>query len=252
MPDAIRSCREVDEQLAAYVDGEQAADTRRSMDAHLAACPSCRDHADHERTARELIRTHRGQLRTTAPAGLQARCETASRPAASAARRPAIRIWIPLSLAATLLLAVAGVFVLGLNDRVEALADGLVLDHSKCFNIAPSPGKDDAALDEAVWSKNQGWTITVPRSSDDEELTLIDVRRCLTADGWSAHLMYRWHGRPLSVYVVPKEVGNAAPSEKLGHETAIWAENGRTYAVLADGRPPGFDEIVSYMKVHAK
>ena len=246
----IHSCRDVDEQLAAYVDGEQAADARRATDAHLAACPSCRGNADRERTARELIRAHRDQLRISAPAGLQTRCETASRPPVRT--RSGIRTWVPLSLAATLLLAIGGVFVFGLNDRVEALAAGLVLDHSKCFKIAPAAGKDDAALDEALWSKNQGWAITVPRSSDDEQLTLVDVRRCLTADGWSAHLMYRWREQSLSVYVVPKVVGDAAPSEKLGHETAIWADNGRTYAVVADGRPAEFDEIVSYMKVHAK
>lgn len=252
MSEDFRSCREVDEQLAAYVDGELAGGVRRSMDAHLAACPSCRGNAERERTARELIRVHRDQLRTTAPAALQARCETALHPQRPAATRWAVRTWVPLSLAATLLLAVGGVFVFGLNDRVEALAAGLVLDHSKCFKISPAAGKDDAALDEALWSQNQGWTITVPRSSDDEQLTLVDVRRCLTADGWSAHLMYRWRGHPLSVYVVPKVVGNAAPSETLGHETAIWADNGRTYALVGDGWPPGFEEMVSYMKVHAK
>jgi anti-sigma factor RsiW len=248
----IRSCREVDEQLAAYIDGEQPAGARKSMDAHLVACPSCRGNAERERTARDLIRTHRDRLRTTAPPALHARCETASRTEPSPARRSAIRAWMPLSLAATLLLAVGGVFVFGLNDRVEALAAGLVLDHSKCFKIAPAAGNDDAAEDEALWAKNQGWAITVPPSSPDEQLTLVDVRRCLTADGWSAHLMYRWRGKPLSVYVVPMVVGSAAPSETLGHETEIWADNGRTYAVLADGRPPGFDEIVSYMRGHAK
>lgn len=248
----IRSCREVDEQLAAYIDGEQSADVRTSMDAHLAACPPCRGNAEAERTARDLIRTHRHQLRTAAPPALHARCERASRTPPPASARPAFRGWVPLSLAATLLLAIGGVFVFGLNDRVEALATGLVLDHSKCFKIAPAAGSDDAAVDAALWEKNQGWVITVPPSSSDQQLTLVDVRRCLTADGWSAHLMYLWRGKPLSVYVVPKVVGSAAPSEKLGHETEIWADNGRTYAVLADGRPPGFEEIVSYMRDHAK
>ena len=248
----IQSCREVDEQLAAYIDGEQPGGVRRSMDAHLAGCPSCRGNAERERTARQLIRAHRGVLRTTAPAALQARCETVSRSQPSVGTIRRVRAWVPLSVAATLLLAIGGVFVFGLNDRVEALAAGLALDHGKCFRIAPQAGKDDAAADEALWREHQGWAITVPRSSEAEELTLVDVRRCLTADGWSAHLMYRWRGQSLSVYVVPKVVGSAAALETLGCETSMWSENGRTYAVLAEGRPPGFEQIVSYMKGHAR
>ncbi|MGH9408361.1 MAG: anti-sigma factor family protein, partial [Vicinamibacterales bacterium] len=55
-------CREVQDQLAAYVDGEQQADVRRAVDTHLIACPSCRRDADSERAARDLIRTHRDEL----------------------------------------------------------------------------------------------------------------------------------------------------------------------------------------------
>ena len=47
-------------------------------------------------------------------------------------------------------------------------------------------------------------------------------------------------------------VGRDRVMDKLGHETAIWSGGGRTYAVLADGRPPDFDHIVSYVKAHAK
>lgn len=251
MSDEIHSCRDVDDQLAAYIDGEQTEALQTAVDEHLRACPECRGHAERERAARDLVRTHRTSLRTAAPAGLQARCEEATRTVSGRPRSP-LRAWVPLSLAATLILAVGAVFVFGLNDRVEALATGMVLDHAKCFKIAPTAGKGDAESDEALWREKQGWTIRVPPSSDDQQLTLIDVRRCLTADGWSAHLMYRWRGQPLSVYVLPKTVGSAGPSETLGVETAIWANDGRTYAVLADGRPAGFEDIVSYMKVHAQ
>ena len=47
-----------------------------------------------------------------------------------------VRRWAPLSLAATLVLAVAGVFVFGLNNRVEALAASLAVDHVKCFKVS--------------------------------------------------------------------------------------------------------------------
>jgi hypothetical protein len=55
---------------------------------------------------------------------------------------------VPLSLAATLLLAVGGVFIFGLNDRVEALAASLAIDHVKCFKTVktdPNTPADTAA-----------------------------------------------------------------------------------------------------------
>ncbi|HEY3883937.1 MAG TPA: zf-HC2 domain-containing protein [Vicinamibacterales bacterium] len=246
-------CREVQDQLAAYVDGEQPADARRAVDAHLVACPSCRRDADSERGARDLIRTHRDELRAAAPPDLRARCRSAAAPAPPARMfGRSVRTWVPLSLAATLLLAVTGVVIFGVNDRVQALAAGLVLDHAKCFKIAPASKDEDASAAESRWRAGQGWSITVPHTEPAEGLTLVDVRKCLTPDGWSAHLMYRWNGTPLSVYVVPRAVGSTPVTDTFGHETAIWSADGRTYAVLADGRPPNFDRIVSYIKGHAR
>src|SRR4030095_4418783 len=101
------------------------------------ACPPCRKHAADETAARDLVHAHRDTLRATAPETLRARCAQSSAvpaPSAFGARRSAlIRRWAPLSVAATLVLAVAGVFVLGLNNPVEALAATLTLDHVKCF-----------------------------------------------------------------------------------------------------------------------
>ena len=51
---------------------------------------------------------------------------------------------MPLSLAATLVLAVAGVFVFGLNNRVEALAASLAVDHVKCFKCRRNAAHADA------------------------------------------------------------------------------------------------------------
>ena len=48
MADDIRTCGDLDERLAPYVDGEAAPDSRRAVDAHLAACPECRTQADAE------------------------------------------------------------------------------------------------------------------------------------------------------------------------------------------------------------
>ena len=48
MADEIKTCGDLDERLASYVDGEASAESRRLVDAHLAKCPECRDAAHAE------------------------------------------------------------------------------------------------------------------------------------------------------------------------------------------------------------
>src|SRR5262249_55500798 len=115
--------------------------------------------------------------------------------------RSVLRRWAPLSVAATLVLAVAGVFLFGLNDRVEAVASGLVLDHVKCFAMPGNPSPTDLAQSASRWQQDQGWPITVAATDSAEQLRLVNVRRCFTTDGRAAHLLYSWRGAPLSVYV---------------------------------------------------
>jgi len=139
-----------------------------------------------------------------------------------------------LLLIATLVLAVAGVFLFGLNDRVEALAASLAVDHVKCFKVSDPARHADAAGAEERWQHDQGWPIVVPQTAAAEQLTLVDVRRCFTTDGRSAHMMYKWRGTPLSLYVLPESIGRDRVVDKMGHEAVIWCANSRTYALVTD------------------
>ena len=267
MADEIKTCRELDEHLAPYVDGEETPAARRSVETHLAACPPCLHHAEAESAARELVRGHRQDLRVGAPPALRARCaaisasaegsafaEATARQAGSRSTMASLRRWVPLSLAATLVLTVAGVFLFGLNDRVEALAASLAIDHVKCFKLASGtpPQAVDASLAERAWQQNQGWAVVVPRSEPAQQLTLVDVRRCFSSDGRTAHLMYTWRGAPLSLYVLPENIGHDRAVDRMGHEAVIWCANNRTYAVVAEGHPRDLTQVVDYMKANAR
>ena len=284
MADDIRTCGDLDERLARYVDGEDSPEARRAVDSHLQACPSCTAQAQYEAEARQLVRDHRSALAGRAPDTLRARCAAAfdlpadrsplpvsgfqlpadgqQRPASgfpevSALRVPpsALRRWAPLSVAATLVLAVAGVFLFGLNDRVQALAASLAVDHVKCFKIAGTTGHADAHASEAAWQQDQGWPIAVPANDAARQLTLVEVRRCLSSDGRTAHMMYTWHGEPLSVYVLQ---GNAGRDEheqsvrKMGQQAVIWCANERTYAVVSSNTDENLAPIVDYLRSRVK
>jgi len=269
MADEIKSCGELDELLTPYVDGEAAPDARRAVAGHLAACPPCQRHADAEAGARDTVREHRAALCARAPESLRARCanlqssafatasafvevsaDTSARPA-STRHAALLRRWAPLSLAATLLLAVAGIFVFGLNDRVEALAASLAVDHVKCFKVSGA-GHVEAPAAEKQWLDDQGWAVVVPPASPAQQLALVDVRRCFSTDGRAAHMMYSWRGAPVSLYVLPESVGRDQVIQKIGQQAVIWCANNRTYAVVAEGQPTDLTPIVTYMKAHAR
>jgi anti-sigma factor RsiW len=257
----MTECREIERLLTAYVDGEAAPSERASVDAHLERCPPCRRRVAGEDAARAVLVARREVLRPCASEQLRTRC-SAHRPHVSAPEtsRPSVffrRSWVPFSLAATLLLAVAGVFLFGLNDRVEALAAQLALDHLKCFQVGTDHGSVlDASIAGRDWGLWQGWRLEVPASAAGVQLELRAVRRCLTSNGRVAHLMYTWRGEPLSVFVLPQTIAGVTEAqrlvEKFGQEAIVWSERGRTYIVLSKAPPGELAPVLDYVKAHVR
>jgi anti-sigma factor RsiW len=256
----MSKCRDLDPLFAPYADGEAAGDDRASVEAHLDRCPPCRERVSEQRVVRAALAAKKPALRACASEQLRARCAAQAHVSSVLARVPftrAVRRWVPLSLAATLILAVAGVFLSGLNSKVEALAAQLTLDHMTCFQFAPERlGHTDAATASRDWMVRQGWTIAVPASSASAGLELLGVRRCSTSSGRVAHVMYKWHGQPLSVFVVPRTIRQMRDQqeliEKFGHEAVMWTAGGRTYVLLARARPSDLAPVVGYVRANAR
>ena len=249
MAEEIRDCGVIEAHLAPFLDGEESPSMRESIAAHLAACPPCRAIADAESAARETVHAHRGDLRCTAPDALRSRCAKLS---ASGSKTSFVRRWMPMSLAATVVLAVSAAFLFSLNNPVEVLAASLAHDHEACFkrpSAGPSPDSVSAATG---WQQTQGWAIQVPAASPEQQLQLVGVRDCASADGKAAHLLYTYRGNPLSLYVLPKDEGHAGTASAAGRDAVIWCARGRTYAVVADGHPQDLNRIVDYMKANVQ
>ena len=257
----MSKCQDLDPLFAPYADGDVAADDRASVEAHLERCPPCRERVAEQRAVRAVLVARRPTLRACASEHLRARCAAYGR---SAARRPfpfglsgAARRWVPFSVAATLVLAVAGAFLFGLNDRVQALAAQLTLDHVTCFQFAPERlGHADALAASRDWTAKQGWPIQIPASSASAQLELLGIRRCLMSSGRVAHVMYKWRGEPLSVFVVPRTIRRMRDqqelAEKFGHEAVMWTEGDRTYVVLSRAGPAELASVVGYVRANAR
>jgi anti-sigma factor RsiW len=246
-------CKEIEPLFAAYVDDEAAPADRTVVSAHLQACPPCRDRVASERAARDVLRARGVGLRPCASEALRTRC-AAHRPAAVSGGLLGRRTWMPLSAAAVLVLAAAGVFIFGVGEGVEAFATQLAADHIACFQFPPDRTVEAAVL-ERNWSSAQGWPLRVPPSSGDQQLELLGARRCRSSAGRVAHVMYRWRGQPLSMFVLNSRV-DAAPEaasqfdsiDKLGAQTVIWSKRGRTYALVARAPTPDLLHVAGYIR----
>ena len=256
----MADCSNVEPLFTPYVDGEATDADRSAVDAHVRACPPCRERLDAERAARAAIVTHRDTLRCHASSDLKKRCQATravsvppSRPAASGRSTLRRVAWVPLSLAATLLLAVGGVFLYGLRGGSEALAAQLVADHVKCFELSPEPRVlPDPRLMARDWASVRGWVLKVPESASAENLQFMGLRRCISTEGLTAHIMYKWKGQPLSVFVLNSDRKQIGPVphlvERFGQEAIMWSKGGRTYAVVARGRPTDVEHVAKYVQ----
>jgi anti-sigma factor RsiW len=254
----MADCREIESLFASFVDGEAQPRDCAAVEEHLRACGVCRSRVTSEREMRDALVQRRESLRACASDALRKRCEL-TRPVASVPSRPTAmrRAWVPLSMAATLVLAVAGVFLYGLRGGAEALAAQLAVDHVKCFEFAPQPKViPDAAALSREWSAVRGWSIKVPESAPVEQLELLGVRRCISTEGLTAHVMYKWRGQPLSVYVLNSEHSRLGPIpqivQRLGQEAIMWTKSGRTYAVVTRGRPSDIEQVAQYVRTQAE
>jgi anti-sigma factor RsiW len=251
------NCREIETQLAAYVDGAVGAGVRETVEAHLERCPPCRARATTERSARELLCVRRDDLRGCAPESLRRRC-AAQRSAAARTRLFSRRAVVPLSMAATLVVAAALFLTFGWGTSVETYAAQLAVDHVKCFQFPPDSGMADAAALGSRWQASNGWPLKIAASAPGESLELLGVKRCGSTKGRVAHILYKWQGHPLSVYVlngtfegVPQ--GGHGPHahetvHRFGEEAIVWADRGRTYAVVAQRRVPDLQQVAAYVR----
>jgi len=245
------SCREIDALLTPYVDGEAGGEDREAVEAHLAVCPPCRSRAAAEQTIRDVVRDRSARLVERAPSGLRARCIAAGAPAllrSTGASR--WRSWLGLSIAATAVLAAGAIGWFARSASLEtAFAAQLIKDHQKCF-VALGSAADalEAAEAEARLEQRYGWRMRVPESSSAEGLTLLDVRRCLYADGAVAHVLYELADRPVSLFIVPGAREADRVLEIMGHDALIWSGDENTYVLVGDPGSSEMTRLATYVR----
>ena len=165
------------------------------------------------------------------------------------AQRSDWRWWAPVSLAATLMLAIAGVLVFGLvSGRGTALAAQLAEDHLRCMRAVSRRVPADPGTMEERWKTNRGWFVKVPVSSQADDMQFIALRRCFHGDRQElAHALYRHKGRIVSLFIFPDDDSRRHTNlEIMGQRELIWSQGGRSYAVVADGDAADVDKLKAF------
>jgi anti-sigma factor RsiW len=227
------SCREIDPLFAPYIDGGATAEQRAIVDAHLSACPKCRHQTALQSAVRETVRTK--LCRPCAPEELRTRCRAAAR-ARWSIMGPfgSVRSTVTsLSMAAALLLILGGVLLYALTGfSPRVLAAQLTLDHVTCFAVHDSESAVDVRASEEQYARDFGDKIALPRITT-AGLQLVGMRRCFCGEGAAAHAMYRLHGRPVSLYVIPDAGRDRASTDVFGHDAVMWTKGNATYVLLS-------------------
>jgi anti-sigma factor RsiW len=255
----MADCRDIERALAPYVEGGGEAPDRARIAAHLETCPDCRARAAAERSAYELLRARHHALRACAPDRLRQRCAAASAAMRAPVPAPLLsRPWARLSMAATVVIAGGFFLLFGLGTSVDSYATQLAADHIKCFKFPPGSTPADGRVLGNSWEQAHGWPLRISDAGPDatEDLELVGLRRCGSTLGRVAHVLYRWRGQPLSVYVLNDRLPDItslgrnryAQVKKLGEQEIIWSDRGRTYAVVARASIPDLQRVATQVR----
>lgn len=251
------NCQSIEPLVTPYVDGDIAADDRTLIESHLKLCAPCHSRVAAERAVRALMETHRASLcGEHASSSLRDVCGRAAEASAFGKHaRPVApereaRRWIPVALAASLVLLVGGAFTYQLTARsTTVLAAELAADHVKCFAANQILGThEDVATVESAMASGFGWTAHLPSNAAQQGLELVGERPCLYGEGRVAHIMYRYQGRPLSLFMLPDTERQESLVKALGHECAVWSEGGRTFVLVSREPRNDVQRLATYVR----
>jgi len=248
----MTDCERIDSLVTPYVDGDISQANAVVVDRHLERCPRCCSRVRAEQAVHALMQIRRpGLAGATPPVALRARCA-----ALAALPAPAHALWRrhvkSIVLAASVVLVVGGIGLHALSAHsTRVMAAELTADHLKCFRVINNVlgTRHDASVVEGEMESRFDWRMRLPEHPERVDLELVGARPCLYPEGLAAHIMYRHHGHPVSLFMLPQGARRDELIEVMGHQAAIWSVGARTFVLIADEPRADVERVISF--VHA-
>ena len=236
-------CKQAQELMSVYVDGELDAATALQMERHLAGCAACGAALAQQLELRGAIAQH--ATRYPAPAHLQHRIRTAleaehPRPRAGRQKQPWPWAWINLAIAgaSTAAFAVTLALYLGQPSSGERLEQDLVASHFR--SLMPDHLADVASTDQhTVKPWFAGKLDFSPPVVDlaQQDFPLVGGRLDYLNQRAVAALVYKHRKHIINLYLWPEPAArNSAPqaSSHQGFQLLRWSDKGMEFSAVSD------------------
>jgi hypothetical protein len=106
----------------------------------------------------------------------------------------------------------------------------------------------NAQTAKARLANRYGLYTDVPPGTPDGRLQLVGARRCLTGVGRNAHIVYRYGGRLVSLFLLPQGGRGDGTLRVLGERAYVWSRHNGTYVLVAGADVDGLPQIAHYMQ----
>jgi anti-sigma factor RsiW len=254
----MSDCTSIATLLTPYVDGELSVADRNACDEHLRACEACRARVAVEESVHRLLSSRRDSFTSErAPQELRTRCASlaAVAPDRRAMRPPTAGVgWrarlAPLAVAASLVAIVGLAFLYQVTSHSSrVLAAELAADHVKCFALNGLLGTRQSATGvEGAMASHFGWHLRLPEHPEQLGLEVLGSRPCLYGEGRTAHVMFRHHGEPLSLFMLPNRRRAEEAIEAFGHEAVVWSVGDRTFVLVSRKSGADVERLASFIR----
>ncbi|MCE2543588.1 MAG: hypothetical protein J4F30_09180, partial [Acidobacteria bacterium] len=128
-----------------------------------------------------------------------------------------------------------------------ALAAQLAIDHERCFMVEPTTAPEFGHREARVQLAGIiGSDIALPFESSDFDV--LEVRECAYEHGGVGHVLCRWRGDPVSMFVVPGRSHGEQLLEIINHDALVWSDGGHTYVLVAEHGPVDVGQVARHVR----
>jgi anti-sigma factor RsiW len=253
----MMECTEIRGRLSLYLDNELQDDERFAIDQHLLACESCAATFHEEESFLNVVRQS-GPLHVASPELRSKVAQIVSTKEQSTSQQS--RRWIPLAIAAAVLIAVLPLIVWNVLQRNQSPVPQtssfalMAADTHLRRTRGQLPLEIESATPQQIsaWFANKvNFSVKLPNyqeSSGQEKLyTLEGARLVGFKDDYAAYVAYEMKARPISLVITSDSVAQPAGGEEMmarglkfhynaiqGLKVITWSDRGLTYALVSD------------------
>jgi anti-sigma factor RsiW len=242
-------CREAQELIHGYIDGELDLVRNLEMERHLRECAACSGAHERIQRVRSAVTTNAPYFRP--PAGLESRLRSQFR-AASKSKPDTPRLlgrWQGAGIAAAILIAVLSVTVMTSRRTSGVLAQEVLASHVRSLmaaHLTDVPSSDRHTV--KPWFNGKLDFSPPVGDFPDHGFALVGGRLDYLANRSVAALVYqrRKHVINLFVWPAPGESDSAVQqTDHQGYHLLHWTKAGMTYWAASDLNPAELRELVS-------